>query len=58
MRAFGSASVVLPDVKVMPVAYNPDGGKRVQLAWQRFSNSPSYVRSADPVCPACPAACR
>ena len=50
---------------VMPVAYNPDGGTRVQLAWQRYSNSPRYrrgarpcVHPADSAAPARPAACR
>lgn len=44
--------------------YNPNGGIRVQLAWQRFSNSPRqhasrpYGRPAGPVRPARPAACR
>lgn len=26
--------------KMMPALYNPSGGRRVQLAWQRFSTSP------------------
>ncbi|BCL29657.1 hypothetical protein GCM10017557_45160 [Streptomyces aurantiacus] len=43
MRTFsalsGMQSDVKADVKVMPVAYNPDGGPRVQLAWLRYSNS-------------------
>lgn len=69
-------SVVLPEggrplapaaAKVTPGAYNPYGGKRVQLAWQRYSTSQRRaarpygrpVRPADPACPARPAAaCR
>ncbi|GDY64630.1 hypothetical protein SAV14893_040230 [Streptomyces avermitilis] len=73
MRAFDALSVALgsaragvqPDANVMPVAYNPGGGKRVQLTWQRYWNSPRYrqgaqpfVHPADPACPARPAACR
>ncbi|GGK74492.1 hypothetical protein GCM10010094_39360 [Streptomyces flaveus] len=71
MRAFDALSGALtfasggarPDANVMPVAYNPDGGKRVQLAWQRYSIS--QLRAArpcahpvGPACPAGPAACR
>jgi hypothetical protein len=61
----GASAGVNPGANVMPVAYNPDGGKRVQLAWQRFSNSPRYrpgarpcVHPADSAAPACPAGCR
>ena len=74
----GAQADVLPYAEVMPVAcgpdggsgarkvtYNPDGGKRVQLAWQRYWTSPRYrrgappfVHPADPDCPARPAACR
>ncbi|SER48199.1 hypothetical protein SAMN05421870_10254 [Streptomyces qinglanensis] len=25
--------------RTVPVAYNPDGGKRVKQAWQRYSES-------------------
>lgn len=59
--------VALADAKVTPDAYNPHGGKSVQLAWQRYSNSQwrpaarlSGRRAApsDPACPARPAACR
>lgn len=59
--------VTLVDAKVLPDAYNPYGGKCVQLAWQRYSNSPwrpsarpSGRRAAPsgPVRPARPAACR
>ncbi|GAB2924764.1 hypothetical protein GCM10027075_26180 [Streptomyces heilongjiangensis] len=53
------------DAKVMPVAYNPGGGIRVQQAWQRYSTSPRYRRGAPPfvhpavpACPVRPAACR
>ncbi|BBC35406.1 hypothetical protein SGFS_067000 [Streptomyces graminofaciens] len=53
------------DAKVMPVAYNPYGGMRVQQAWQRYSTSlryrrgaPPFVQSAVPACPVRPAACR
>ncbi|GHE72586.1 hypothetical protein GCM10018785_45920 [Streptomyces longispororuber] len=43
-----------------PDAYNPDGGKRVQQAWQRYSNSPRAARRhcARPAGLAYPAACR
>lgn len=56
-----------PDVKVMPGTYNPTGGRRVQLTWQRYSNSvrPAARRPCGrpapvcaPACPARPAACR
>ena len=50
---------------VMPVAYNLAGGTCVQLAWQRYSNSPRSRRGAQPcvhpadsAAPARPAACR
>ncbi|GGJ49514.1 hypothetical protein GCM10010121_070840 [Streptomyces brasiliensis] len=56
-----------PDAKVTRGTYNPDGGKRVQLTWQRYSTSlwrrvarpygPAPCPS-DPACPARPAACR
>ncbi|GGV19446.1 hypothetical protein GCM10010245_32940 [Streptomyces spectabilis] len=44
----------------MPDAYNPDGGKRVQQAWQRYSNSPRAARRHydRPAVLAYPAACR
>ena len=77
MRAFDVLSVVLPDAggraatsaaaKVPPRAYNPYEGKRVQLAWLRYSTSQRRVarpsgrpaRLADPAPPARPAAaCR
>ena len=54
-------------VKVMPGTYNPDGGKRVQLAWLRYSTSLRRraarpygrpARPSDPACPVRPAACR
>lgn len=57
----------LADAKETPDAYNPHGGKRVQLAWQRYSNSrwrpaarPYGPPAApyDPATPARPAACR
>ncbi|GAA2462407.1 hypothetical protein GCM10010273_54770 [Streptomyces lavendulocolor] len=32
--------------KAAACAYNPDGGKRVQQAWQRFSTSQRWSRSA------------
>lgn len=54
--------------KVMPGTYNPYGGKRVQLAWLRYSTSQRRaVRLSVPVpparlsdrdWPACPVACR
>ncbi|GAA3813099.1 hypothetical protein GCM10022206_59540 [Streptomyces chiangmaiensis] len=54
-----------PDANVMSLAYNPGGARRVQQAWQRYSNSPWYgrgarpcVRPAAPACPVRPAACR
>ena len=55
--------VARPDANVMPVAYNPDRGKRVQLAWQRYSNAQlraaqPCARPAEPAWPARPAACR
>lgn len=55
--------VARPDANVLPVAYNPDGGKQVQLAWQRYSNSQlraaqPCARPAGPACPVRPAACR
>lgn len=59
--------VALVDAEVTPDAYNPHGGKCVQLAWQRYSNSqwrpsarPCGRREpySDPVRPARPAACR
>ncbi|GGV20245.1 hypothetical protein GCM10010293_15860 [Streptomyces griseoflavus] len=76
MRAFDALSVVLPDAggrpapagaEVTPGTYNPYGGKRVQLAWLRYSTSqrraarPSGrpARLSDPACPVRPAAaCR
>lgn len=77
MRACEVLSVVLPDADGWPVApaaahvtpgaYNPYGGKRVQLAWLRYSTSQRRVarssvrpaRLSDPACPARPAAaCR
>ncbi|EFE68080.1 predicted protein [Streptomyces viridosporus ATCC 14672] len=76
MRASDVLSVVLPvtggrptapvGVKVTPGAYNPYGGKRVQLAWLRYSTSqrrvagPSVlpVRLSDPVGRVRPVACR
>ncbi|GLV87074.1 hypothetical protein Slala03_67630 [Streptomyces lavendulae subsp. lavendulae] len=40
MKAMGKLLVTLPH------AYNPDGGTRVQPAWQRHSwNTPSYRRA-------------
>ena len=58
-------------VNVTPGTYNPDGGKRVQLAWQRFSNftglfGPAYPQQPEARrrsgarrhCRVCPAACR
>ncbi|GAB2863487.1 hypothetical protein GCM10027074_33430 [Streptomyces deserti] len=77
MRAFDAPSVVLPDAvrpstatvgaNVTPGTYNPDGGTRVQQAWQRFSTS-LWQRAArpygparrlfDPACPVRPVACR
>ncbi|GGW96035.1 hypothetical protein GCM10010353_09070 [Streptomyces chryseus] len=56
MRAFTAAS------KAVRRAYNPDGGKSVQQAWQRFSTS-QWSRFAARQCalsadPARPAACR
>lgn len=69
-------SVVLPEggrplapaaAKVTPGTYNPCEGKRVQLAWLRYSTSQRRAarpygrpaRPADPACPARPAAaCR
>lgn len=72
MRVFDALSVVLPDtrrvgglsvssdVNVTADAYNPQGGKRVQLAWLRYSTS--LRRAARPyglrVDHVCPAACR
>lgn len=47
----------------VPRAYNPDGGERVQLAWQRFSISRWWAPCAALRCvrsdgPAHPAVCR
>ncbi|GAA3500526.1 hypothetical protein GCM10019016_076320 [Streptomyces prasinosporus] len=68
--------VALPDTGGRPTApvgaevtsgaYNPHGGKRVQLAWLRYSTSQRReagpyglpARPSDPACPARPAACR
>ncbi|GAB2736305.1 hypothetical protein GCM10027072_34060 [Streptomyces bullii] len=56
MRAFNALSDVLPDAsrrpatadaKVTPGTYNPDGGERVQLAWQRFWTSPPLSTSLE-----------
>lgn len=76
MRAFDARSMMVPDArrpvaprdaKVTPGTYNPDGGKRVQLAWLRYSTSLRQgaarlyarpVRPFDPACPARPVACR
>lgn len=71
MAALEELSVV---VNVTPGTYNPVGGTRVQLAWQRYSNSHRLSSSrAYPQQPAarrrsgrpvrhsvrvCPAACR
>ncbi|GAA2538761.1 hypothetical protein GCM10010398_26700 [Streptomyces fimbriatus] len=62
----GGRPVVPVGAQVTPGAYNPYGGKRVQLAWQRYSISQRRVagpyglpaRPSDPACPARPAACR
>ncbi|CAM5709255.1 hypothetical protein SHIRM173S_11403 [Streptomyces hirsutus] len=53
-------------VNTTPDAYNPHGGKRVQLAWLRYSTSQRraarlYARPArlsDPARPVRPVACR
>ncbi len=76
MRAFDALPVVLPDAggrwtvpdgaDVTPGTYNPYGGKRVQLAWQRYSTSqrPVARRSgrlaarSGPAWPVRPVACR
>ncbi len=72
MSVFDALPVVLPDtrrvgglfvssdINVTVDAYNPDGGKRVQLAWLRYSTSlrhaaRPYGLRVDPVRPA---ACR
>lgn len=57
MRAFDASS------KAVPCAYNPYGGKRVQQAWQRYSDSPSpqgvqQARQCARRVPVCPGACR
>ncbi len=36
--------------KMMPALYNPSGGRRVQLAWQRFSISQWWAPCAAPRC--------
>jgi hypothetical protein len=76
MKAYEVLPAVLPDAGGRPVApaaaevtpgtYNPYPGKRVQLAWLRYSTSQRRVarpsgrpaRHSDPACPARPAACR
>ncbi len=55
MRRVGVAS---SDGKVTPGTYNLHGGTCVQLAWQRYSNSPWLAPSSDPGSPGRPAACR
>ncbi|CAM3081445.1 hypothetical protein HMPREF1486_06262 [Streptomyces sp. HPH0547] len=34
--------------RTVPVAYNPDGGKRVKQAWQRYSESQRPLAAPDP----------
>lgn len=76
MKAWDVLPVALPGAGGRPVApvgaevtsgaYNPYGGKRVQLAWLRYSTSQRRVarpyglpaRPSDPACPVRPAACR
>ncbi|GEB50353.1 hypothetical protein SCA03_29040 [Streptomyces cacaoi] len=38
----------------MPFAYNPDGGKRVKQAWQRYSESQRPLGASAPQPEACP----
>jgi hypothetical protein len=61
----GAPADVAHGTNVMTFAYNPHGGTCVQLAWQRYSNSPRSrrgawpcVHPADPAARALPAACR
>lgn len=76
MRVFGVLSRMLPGTdggrpaqgaeNVTRGTYNPQGGKRVQLAWLRYSTSQRraarlYARPArlsDPARPVRPVACR
>ncbi|GGQ30454.1 hypothetical protein GCM10010279_43380 [Streptomyces mutabilis] len=70
MRAYDAPSAGLPPGgrgNVTPGTYNPHGGGRVQLAWQRYSISPRQRVAPPcghpsgpsvPVWPVRPVACR